>query len=233
MTVQYSCGRCRFSKALCPIEVVDDTPRFNITSFLGLSEVETLRNLISHVDNNTLSATNETISLTQTFIQSRLPIPFTCYLALLTVSLTVMSLSLTMSAFKIMITSLFSCFKTHPLFSIAITIFLIIIQKIHSLHSRRVRIHNQTAELRERAYDKLIQFSQPVAMSHLRDDLAHELHPTSLRDRKNIVKTVWPRVCCEVRLDTRVRKVEKSVGGVGMEHWEWIAGDGGRTPMKS
>ena len=57
----------------------------------------------------------------------------------------------------------------------------------------------------------------------LRDDVSFDLYPSSVKRRKYISTTVWPRVMAQVRLDSRVRKSHRPVDGVLLEQWEWIA----------
>jgi len=90
--------------------------------------------------------------------------------------------------------------------------------------------------VREAAFDRLSECddSDGYAALILRDDVTHDMYPTSFHQRQFINDYVWKRVTLEIRADNRVRKFRKVANGKELEHWDFaIQSKRGRRLRKS
>ncbi|KAL3817226.1 hypothetical protein ACHAXA_009513 [Cyclostephanos tholiformis] len=90
--------------------------------------------------------------------------------------------------------------------------------------------------VREAAYDRLAECDDHTGYAALllRDDVGHDMYPTSFVQRQFLYDYVWPRVVLEVRADNRVRKFRKMIAGKELEHWDFaIQSKKGRRLRKS
>ena len=89
----------------------------------------------------------------------------------------------------------------------------------------------------EATYDRLAECPDSdggFAALHLRDEVGHDMYPTSWSKRHWMNDDVWPRVKLEILADNRVRKYRKVADGKDLEHWDFaIQSKRGRRLRKS
>lgn len=174
------------------------------------------------------------IGLSTSEIDNNLELPFKCWIRSFLLDFITALFMLIWKIALILIIQVWNVVSTYPLPSLITSTVLYI---FHFIHSRRKRLSEQremVTTLRELAYDKLVLVDkgEGCAALHLREDIMHELYPQQCPERKNLMINIWPRVVAEVRLDNRVRKGRKDIGGKSLEWWEWIA-DASRKSRRS
>ena len=163
------------------------------------------------------------IELTELFLTTKLSIPFSCWVKLLFGQICQccwnLLFALTFSAAKYYISLLF----TQPVNCLLLTMVLWLLSFIIKQRQKRSKHRKEVAEMRELAYDMLVSADDSYAVTHLRDTITHKMFPISLNDRSRAAKSLWPKVVTEVNHDSRIRKIEKNIGGLRALHWEWIS----------
>jgi hypothetical protein len=87
-----------------------------------------------------------------------------------------------------------------------------------------------TVKLRNMTYDTLKAGSNTShIVLHIRDEIAHTIHPISRKQRQILITEIWPKVVYVVKYDTRVRKTKRVVDGNTRDVWQWVAAE---TPIK-
>ena len=85
-------------------------------------------------------------------------------------------------------------------------------------------------KLRKMTYDTLKAGSSTShIVLHIRDEIAHTIHPISRKQRQVLITEIWPKIVNVVKYDTRVRKTKRVVDGNARDVWQWVAAE---TPIK-
>jgi hypothetical protein len=85
-------------------------------------------------------------------------------------------------------------------------------------------------KLRKMTYDTLKAGSNTShIVLHIRDEIAHTIHPISRKQRQVLITEIWPKIVNVVKYDTRVRKTKRVVDGNTRDVWQWVAAE---TPIK-
>ena len=163
------------------------------------------------------------LGLTSSYVHSSLPIPPTCFIRILLWEAT---------NFLLAVVARFV--TSHPLIAAAIALLAAVAAKVRRRRKARTRLLSEVPRVRELAYDRLALFDDGLgyASLHLRDEIAHDLYPSSPRDLRYLCERVWPCVVAEIRRDNRIRKGWRDVGGRKLEWWEWIS-EAGRKSRRS
>jgi hypothetical protein len=128
---------------------------------------------------------------------------------------------------------LFWHYPIHSFFGMGMTYLFILLQR-RRRHIAKVR--ELIGIVREAAYDRLSECDDHTGYAALllRDDVGHDMYPTSFVKRQFLYDYVWPRVVLEVRADNRVRKFRRMIAGKELEHWDFaIQSKKGRRLRKS
>jgi len=126
----------------------------------------------------------------------------------------------------------------YPLYVIGAIAMWKLFAVVQRKRKHRAKVRELFGTVLEAVYDRLSECendNQGYAALILRDDVGHDMYPTSFRERKFMFDYVWPRVTLEIRADNRVRKFHKVMtGGKDLEHWDFaIQSKRGRRLRKS
>ncbi|KAL3803588.1 hypothetical protein ACHAW5_003369 [Stephanodiscus triporus] len=124
-------------------------------------------------------------------------------------------------------------YPTHSFCAMASWKLFVVVQR---KRKHRAKVRELFGIVREAAYDRLSECDDHMGYAALllRDDVGHDIYPTSFVQRQFLNDYVWPRVVLEVRADNRVRKFRKMTAGKELEHWEFaIQSKKGRRLRKS
>ena len=168
----------------------------------------------------------EWIGLSKEYIDKGLPIPAHCWVKLVSLDLASYAWNKLSALMRFVCKVLWDVSNAYPIPTASFVLIVFIVYWIKSKRNRVITLRHRVAEIQDLAYDKLVldcNVGEGCAALHLRDDIVHELYPTDNAQRKTMIQNVWPRVCAAVRMDNRVRKSTKSVGGKQLEWWEWVA----------
>ena len=171
------------------------------------------------------TSTTHQVGLSENFVKEKLPISFSCWMWLLCWDLWGVFAGWIQSRVVDLVGLLWSLAVAYPIYFGALVCMVWGVSFVRRKRMERLELREQVQQVRELAYDKLIGCEDEggYASPFLRDDVSFDLYPSSVKRRKYISTTVWPRVMAQVRLDSRVRKSHRPVDGVLLEQWEWIA----------
>mmetsp|Transcript_24277 Transcript_24277/g.43904 ORF Transcript_24277/g.43904 Transcript_24277/m.43904 type:complete len:258 (-) Transcript_24277:179-952(-) len=171
------------------------------------------------------TSTTQQVGLSANFVKEKLPISFSCWMWLLCWDLWGVLAGWVQSRVVDLVGLLWSLAVTYPMYFGAFVCMVWGVSFVRRKRMERLELREQVQQVRELAYDKLIGCEDEggYASPFLRDDVSFDLYPSSVKRRKYVSTTVWPRVMAQVRLDSRVRKSHRQVDGVLLEQWEWIA----------
>ena len=168
----------------------------------------------------------EWIGLSKEYIDKELPIPAHCWVKIVSLDLASYAWNKLSALMRFVFKVLWDVSNAYPIPTAIFVLIVFIVNWIKSKRNRVITLRHRVAEIQDLTYDKLVldcNVGEGCAALHLRDDIVHELYPTDNAQRKTMIQNVWPRVCAAVRMDNRVRKSTKSVGGKQLEWWEWVA----------
>lgn len=163
------------------------------------------------------------IGLSDDYVDTKLSIPTTCWVGLFAVETLSTLASTTFYTTVQVISALCSVTFAYPLASLICLVILLVIIWTRRLRESRKKLIVDVANVREVAYERLRSDSLEHIVLHLRDGIAMDLYPTSKADRSHLILKVWPRVVADVRLDNRVLKTNRMVGGKPRDVWQWVA----------
>eukprot|EP00521_Asterionellopsis_glacialis_P018139 CAMPEP_0195296444 /NCGR_PEP_ID=MMETSP0707-20130614/19483_1 /TAXON_ID=33640 /ORGANISM="Asterionellopsis glacialis, Strain CCMP134" /LENGTH=688 /DNA_ID=CAMNT_0040357961 /DNA_START=39 /DNA_END=2105 /DNA_ORIENTATION=+ len=167
------------------------------------------------------------LGLSDDYVTSRLPYPFDCWIKMVALNLiSFLWNQVIVHLFWFLINVIKFVATTtmkYPLASFAAFCFLWIIRTVRLARRSRRRVRMDAVKVREVAYDKLQHQAQEYAVLHLRDEVAHELYPSSKKQRAYIIKEVWPRVISDVKQDNRISKSCVLMQGKPRDVWTWVA----------
>ncbi|KAI2502555.1 hypothetical protein MHU86_11902 [Fragilaria crotonensis] len=163
------------------------------------------------------------IGLSDDYVDTKLSIPTTCWVGLFAVETLSTLASTTFYTTVQVISALCSVTFAYPLASLICLVILLVIIWTRHLRESRKKLIVDVANVREVAYERLRSDSLEHVVLHLRDGIAMDLYPTSKADRSHVILKVWPRVVADVRLDNRVLKTNRMVGGKPRDVWKWVA----------
>jgi hypothetical protein len=167
----------------------------------------------------------EYIGLSSDFVQNQLPIPFSCWLRTLGWNLMYAFGNFMYFVIGILLNIGWDIFSSKPIPTFLVAVLVYILVWIRGRRLKNADLRKRVVEVQKLAYDKLMldcDEGEGYAALHLRDEIAHELYPEPCYERKFLVNDVWPRVVNAVRVDNRVTKTRKSIGGKNLEWWEWV-----------
>lgn len=172
-------------------------------------------------------------------VHSQLSIPTTCYITLFSLDLFSFLVAqagnlLHLLVWKWFVSIFMLCLRLmyqQPFATTAFGLTIYIIRWFQSKRTQRAILRDEVEDALEVTYDCLIATTATsnncgIALIHLREDVAHAIHPSSLRRRKTFSERIWPRVVSQMKHDARIRKVQRSVGNKPMEHWQWMMNAG-------
>jgi hypothetical protein len=163
------------------------------------------------------------IGLSDDYVNTKLSIPTTCWVGLFAVETLTTLVSGTFYAAVQAISALCTVTFAYPLASLICLVILLVIIWTRRLRESRNKLIVDVANVREMAYERMRSDSLEHIVLHLRDGIAMDLHPTSKTERSHLILKVWPRVVADVRLDNRVLKTNRMVGGKPRDVWQWVA----------
>ena len=167
------------------------------------------------------------VGLSDDYVKNQLDFPLGCWLALCLLSAATLGIEVARSSLASITGSLWSLTLAHPIASFLSLITLWLIRVYRRRRSRREALRRDTAKVKHMAYEELMSDSLEHVVLHIRDGVAHDLHPNSSKDRQHIIKKVWPRVVADIRSDNRVLKTNTIIQGHPRDVWQWVA-----TPSK-
>jgi hypothetical protein len=128
------------------------------------------------------------------------------------------------SLFLIFLGVVWNCTWTYPLSSLIGFLIVCAIGAIKKADDvKRKKILN-TANMRQMAYSTLQDNPQcPHLVVHIRDEIAFCLAENDKKERRHLIKEIWPTVVSDIKLDNRVRKSQRLVDGVPSDAWQWVA----------
>jgi hypothetical protein len=177
--------------------------------------------VISHTGNND----KKYVGLSTDFVQNHLPIPFSCWLRTLGWNLMSAFASFIYVVIGVLLNIGWAIFSSNPIPTFIVSVLIYVLVWIRGRRLKNVNLRKRVVEVQKMAYDKLMidcNEGEGYATLHLRDEIAHELYPEPCHERKLLLNDVWPRVVNAVRVDNRVTKSRKSIGGKNLEWWEWV-----------
>jgi len=166
------------------------------------------------------------IGLSENYVNKNLPISASCYFRLLVWDMIKITFVFLSHILRSAIHFIYEMCISSPLMAILCAIIIYIYIWISKRRKLVFEMRNDVRNLRQIATDKLIldcNEGEGYAALHLRDEITHELFPDKCQERNHLMFKVWPKVVNEIRADNRVHKTNKSVGGKGLEWWEWIS----------
>lgn len=221
-TMNDICSYCSISKKLCPSHNAG-LPEFLLPDLLLEDEKQTFTQVLPHLDTKIFQYHNNSLSHTPHFIKNDLPFSFSCYMFLFLKEGIGIIISMSFSFLIYAVNIFFMILKAYPLYTFCVFGLILALRFLYNIKTQRRGIHSQVAKLREMAYNELRVSETPRCVSHIRDEILFELSPTNLRERRKLMKDVWPKVVKEVMMDSRVRKFERALGGLPVDHWEWMS----------
>lgn len=185
---------------------------------------ETL-NVPSAVISRTGNNDKKYVGLSADFVQNHLPIPFSCWLRTLGWNLMSAFASFLYVVIGVLLNIGWAIFSSNPLPTFIVLVLIYILVWIRGRRLKNADLRKRVVEVQKMAYDKLMidcNEGEGYATLHLRDEIAHELYPEPCYERKFLLNDIWPRVVNAVRVDNRVTKSRKIIGGKNLEWWEWV-----------
>ena len=173
--------------------------------------------LFDYLDASQYIIENNTIGFTHQYIEENtLPISTLCSIQFHCRNLVIFFLQFTwMISLK-----LFWILLEYPLPSSITVITLYILKWIIQKRNLRSKEKALISKIQSLIYTKL-QTALSIQVNHLRDDIAFDLYPYSLKERKRMNFVVWPKVVSIVKYDSRIKRVNRGRS----EYWEWSVKD--------
>jgi len=167
-----------------------------------------------------------------------LPIPFDCTMKLIMWELLEYLGKFALFLMTFSFQRVWFVVTNYPLYVIGAIAMWKLVAVVQRKRKHRAKVRELFGTVLEAVYDRLSECendNQGYAALILRDDVGHDMYPTSFRERQFMFDYVWPRVTLEIRADNRVRKFHKVVtGGKDLEHWDFaIQSKRGRKLRKS
>lgn len=161
----------------------------------------------------------------------RLALPMSCHLSdafkgsLETIGSIVVKFMLSLwSVFLIFLGVLWNCTLAYPLSSLIGFMTVCAIAAIKRADDAKRKKILCIANMRQMAYSTLQDNPQcPHLVVHIRDEIAFCLAENHKKERRYLIKDIWPTVVSDIKLDNRVRKSQRMVDGVPSDAWQWVA----------
>jgi len=215
------------AKATIDAMVNAPTEKFREASSIKWDSLDAsiVASLSNFIDANIIDINKDkwTAQLSSEYLKNRIYLPFGCWLRLFSNQILQMFWSVLTTVTFSALRYYFRLLWKEPTYCILVTMIIFLLFFIRRKRSIRAKRRNEVSEMRELAYDMLATAEDSYAVLHLRDTITHQMFPTSLKDRQRASAEVWPKVVNEVKHDSRIRKIEKNVGGLRTLHWEWIS----------
>jgi hypothetical protein len=171
------------------------------------------------------------IGLADDYMDNELVVPLWCYCGLWAFTVAETILGMVLFVATLVTEVLWNMTVAFPLISVSLVLILWAAYAIRKNRKERMQLRQEVATVRDLTYDKLYEDRKVDHFAiHLRDEVAHDLYPTSRTKRSYIINTVWPRVVADVKQDNRVLKSTKMLLGTPRDVWQWTASS---TPAKN
>lgn len=191
-----------------------------------LESIGEFSNVTSSVVSSKAKDDKEFIGLATDYIENQLRVPFSCWLRNV-----IWKFMSGMAYFMcIMMGSILNIvcgiFSSNPIPAFVTTVVMVVFIWIRKTRERNIQVRKRVVEIQQMAYDKLMldcNEGEGYAALHLRDEISHQLYPEPCYERNLFVNHIWQKVVASVRMDNRVTKSRKTIGGKNLEWWEWVA----------
>jgi len=113
--------------------------------------------------------------------------------------------------------------NNYPLYTFGALALWKLAEMIQRKRKHRAKVLELFGIVLQAVYDRLSECEdhEGYAGLLLRDDVGHDMYPTSFRERQFVNDFVWPRVALEILADNRVRKFHRVANGKQLEHWDF------------
>jgi len=175
------------------------------------------------------------VGMSKDYINRKLPISTICWLRIMSWDFIRVVSAFLYGLVVIILNLMWSIALANPLPTLAVGVVTYAILWMRNKRSKVSGLRKEASKIQNIAYDKLIMDcneGEGYAALHLRDEIAHELHPEPCAARERFNSMVWPRAVVLIRSDNRVTKTRKSIGGKSLEWFEWAA-DSSRKSRRS
>lgn len=163
------------------------------------------------------------VGFSDEYVETKLSLPTMCWISLVTIGTIRSAVSIIFYALLHTASAIFSVTFTYPIVSIVCLAALLFIRYARSRKEAGKKLLVDVASVRQMAYQRMMADSLEHIVLHLRDGIAMDMHPTNRKGRSYVILDVWPRVVADVRMDNRVKKTSRLVGGKPRDVWQWVA----------
>ena len=249
LTVEYVCRSSFGFGTVCRVPTEEqlemDSIYFKATSVANIAglESEQMTILLEKMENEDIVEEIQMngdelvkyIGMSKDYINKKLPISTTCWLRIMSWDFIRVVSAFLYGFLVVILNIMWSIAVANPLPTLAVGIITYGILWVRKKRSKVSRLRKEASKIQNIAYDKLIMDcneGEGYAALHLRDEIAHELHPEPCAARERFNSLVWPRAVVLIRSDNRVTKTRKFIGGKSLEWFEWAA-DSSRKSRRS
>ena len=249
LTIEYVCRSSIGFGPVCRVPPKDllekESIFFEVTSVASIAEltVDQLDTLLEKMKSNDIVEQTELkenelvgyIGMSEDYVNKNLPISSYCWLRIVAWDLVRVVAAFLYGILLLILNSVWTIAVANPLPALVVGVITYGFLWIRNKRSRVSRLRKEASEIQNLAYNKLVMDcneGEGYASLHLRDEIAHELHPEPCPARQRFNSLVWLRVAALIRADNRVTKTRKSIGGKSLEWFEW-ASDSSRKSRRS